>query len=60
MFLWNYRVRRAAHVDRFPDFFAQPVVGALLGWAFLGEAITPLFLMPSGALIGAGIIARKE
>ena len=36
-------------------FFAQPVVGALLGWLFLGEIITPLFLI-GGVLIGIGIL----
>lgn len=35
-------------------FFAQPVVGTLLGWFFLGEKITPLFLL-GGVLIGIGI-----
>jgi drug/metabolite transporter (DMT)-like permease len=36
-------------------FFAQPVVGTLLGWLFLGEQITPLFLL-GGFLIGLGLI----
>ena len=36
-------------------FFAQPVVGTLLGWLFLGERITPLFLL-GGFLIGLGLV----
>ena len=41
-------------------FFAQPVVGTLLGWLFLGEQITPLFLL-GGILIGLGlVIATRE
>jgi drug/metabolite transporter (DMT)-like permease len=36
-------------------FFAQPVVGTLLGWLFLGERITPLFLI-GGMLIGLGLL----
>lgn len=35
-------------------FFAQPVVGTILGWLFLGEKITPLFLV-GGILIGIGL-----
>jgi drug/metabolite transporter (DMT)-like permease len=41
-------------------FFAQPVVGALLGWFFLKEQITPLFLL-GGCLIAIGlVIAANE
>lgn len=35
-------------------FFAQPVVGIFLGWLFLGEQITHLFLA-GGVLIGVGL-----
>ena len=41
-------------------FFAQPVVGTFLGWLFLGERITPLFLL-GGVLIGLGLfISTRE
>jgi drug/metabolite transporter (DMT)-like permease len=40
-------------------FFAQPVVGALLGWALLGEAITPLFIV-GGLLIAAGLLIASR
>jgi len=40
-------------------FFAQPVVGTLLGWLFLGEKITTLFLV-GGILIGAGLIISSS
>jgi drug/metabolite transporter (DMT)-like permease len=40
-------------------FFAQPVVGTLLGWLFLGERITPLFLL-GGFLIGLGLIISSR
>jgi drug/metabolite transporter (DMT)-like permease len=41
-------------------FFAQPVVGSILGIVFLGETISPLFIL-GGMLIGFGlVIARRE
>ncbi len=41
-------------------FFAQPVVGTLLGWLFLHETITPLFVL-GGLLIAVGlVIASRE
>lgn len=40
-------------------FFAQPVVGTLLGWLFLGEKITPLFLL-GGLLIGVGLVISSS
>lgn len=55
MILWNTAF---AYVDAglaSLTFFAQPIMGALLGWLLLHERITPLFLL-GGALIGAGII----
>lgn len=36
-------------------FFAQPVVGSLLGWLLLGETLGPAFLA-GGALILAGVV----
>lgn len=59
MFLWNYAFARLPASVASLAFFAQPVVGTLLGWAFLGETITPLFLA-GGALIGAGILIARE
>ena len=60
MVLWNTAF---AYVDAnlaSLTFFAQPVVGILLGWLFLGETISPLFLL-GGLLIGIGlIIASRE
>jgi drug/metabolite transporter (DMT)-like permease len=55
MVLWNTAF---AYVDAglaSLTFFAQPVVGTLLGWLFLNESITPLFLL-GGALIGVGLV----
>jgi len=40
-------------------FFAQPVVGTLLGWLFLREPITPLFLL-GGLLIGIGLVISSR
>lgn len=60
MFLWNYAFAKLSASTASLTFFAQPVVGALLGWAFLGERITPLFLA-GGLLIGVGlVIARRD
>lgn len=55
MFLWNYAFARLPASTASLTFFAQPVVGSLLGWFFLGEHITPLFLI-GGLLIGTGLI----
>ena len=54
MFLWNYAFVQLPATLASLTFFAQPIVGALLGWLFLGEQITPLFLL-GGVLIGIGI-----
>lgn len=60
MFLWNYAFAELPAAVASLTFFAQPVVGTLLGWFFLAETITPLFLA-GGALIGIGIlIATRE
>jgi len=55
MFLWNYAFAELPAAVASLTFFAQPVVGAALGWFFLAEKITPLFLA-GGALIGVGIL----
>jgi drug/metabolite transporter (DMT)-like permease len=55
MVLWNTAF---AYVDAglaSLTFFAQPVMGTLLGWLFLHERITGLFLL-GGALIGIGLV----
>ena len=60
MFLWNYAFAELPAAVASLTFFAQPVVGTLLGWFFLAETITPLFLA-GGALISVGIlIATRE
>jgi drug/metabolite transporter (DMT)-like permease len=55
MFLWNYAFAEVPAAVASLTFFAQPVVGTLLGWFFLSENITPLFLA-GGALISVGIL----
>lgn len=55
MFLWNYAFKELPAALASLTFFAQPVVGTLLGWLFLDEKITPLFLF-GGAMIGIGIL----
>lgn len=60
MFLWNYAFAELPAAAASLTFFAQPVVGSLLGWFFLGEAVTRLFLA-GGALIAVGIlVAARE
>lgn len=60
MFLWNYAFAKLPAAVASLTFFAQPIVGTLLGWFFLHEKITPLFLF-GGVLIGIGIlISAKE
>jgi drug/metabolite transporter (DMT)-like permease len=55
MFMWNYAFAELPASVASLTFFAQPVVGTLLGWFFLAEKITPLFLA-GGVLIGIGIL----
>ena len=59
MFLWNYAFAEIPAAVASLTFFAQPVVGTLLGWFFLGEEITPLFIV-GGLLIGTGIIISSS
>ncbi|MBI4771134.1 MAG: DMT family transporter [Chloroflexi bacterium] len=53
-YLWNksFELLDAGVASLF--FFAQPVVGAFLGWWLLGESLTPGFFW-GGALIAAGV-----
>ena len=59
MYLWNsaFAILDAGVASL--TFFAQPVVGTLLGWLFLGEIITPLFLI-GGGLIGIGLVIASS
>ncbi|MFN8387058.1 MAG: DMT family transporter [Anaerolineales bacterium] len=59
MFLWNYAFKELPAALASLTFFAQPVVGTLLGWLFLNEKITPLFLF-GGVLIGIGILISTK
>lgn len=60
MFLWNYAFAELPAAVASLTFFAQPVVGTLLGWFFLSEKISSLFIV-GGLLIGAGIlVATRE
>ena len=60
MYLWNTAFALLDASLASLTFFAQPVVGTILGAIFLGEVITPLFLF-GGLLIGIGlIIASRE
>lgn len=55
MFLWNYAFAELPAAVASLTFFAQPVVGTILGALFLGEEITRLFLF-GGLLIGTGLV----
>ena len=59
MVLWNtaFAVLDASVASL--TFFAQPVVGTLLGWFFLKETITSLFLL-GGLLIAIGLIMASR
>jgi drug/metabolite transporter (DMT)-like permease len=59
MVLWNTAFALVDANLASLTFFAQPVVGTLLGWLFLGEVITPLFLL-GGFLIGLGLIISSR
>jgi drug/metabolite transporter (DMT)-like permease len=55
MYLWNTAFATLDASVASLTFFAQPLVGSLLGWAFLRENITPLFLL-GGLMIGVGLV----
>lgn len=59
MVLWNTAFAIVDASLASLTFFAQPVVGTLLGWLFLGERITPLFLL-GGLLIGLGLLISSR
>ncbi|HEX5839777.1 MAG TPA: DMT family transporter [Anaerolineales bacterium] len=59
MVLWNTAFAYVSAGLASLTFFAQPVVGTLLGWLFLGEQVTPLFLF-GGALIGLGMVISSR
>jgi drug/metabolite transporter (DMT)-like permease len=59
MVLWNTAFAFVAAGLASLTFFAQPVVGTLLGAYFLGEKITPLFLL-GGLLIAIGIVISSR
>lgn len=59
MVLWNTAFAFVDASLASLTFFAQPVVGTVLGWLFLGERITPLFLL-GGLLIGLGLIISSR
>lgn len=59
MFLWNYAFAHLPASTASLTFFAQPVIGTLLGWFFLGEKITPLFIA-GGVLIGIGLLISAQ
>lgn len=59
MVLWNNAFALVDASLASLTFFAQPVVGTLLGWLFLGEQITPLFLF-GGLLIGLGLVISSR
>lgn len=59
MFLWNYAFAELPAAVASLTFFAQPVVGTLLGWFFLSEQITSLFIL-GGVLIGVGIVIASS
>lgn len=59
MVLWNTAFAFVDASLASLTFFAQPVVGTLLGWLFLGERITPLFLV-GGLLIGLGLVISSR
>jgi len=59
MVLWNTAFALVDASSASLTFFAQPVVGTFLGWLFLGETITPLFLL-GGVLIGTGLVISSH
>jgi drug/metabolite transporter (DMT)-like permease len=59
MVLWNTAFAFVDASLASLTFFAQPVVGTLLGWLFLGEKVSTLFLL-GGFLIGIGLVISSR
>ena len=59
MFLWNYAFAELPAGVASLTFFAQPLVGTLLGALLLHEKISPLFIL-GGILIGIGLIIASR
>ena len=59
MVLWNTAFSYIDASLASLTFFAQPIVGTILGWLFLNETITPLFLF-GGLLIGIGLVISSR
>ena len=59
MVLWNNSFALLDASIASLTFFAQPVVGSFLGWLFLREAITPLFVL-GGLLIAVGLVVASR
>ena len=59
MVLWNTAFALVDAGAASLTFFAQPVVGTFLGWLFLGERVSPLFLL-GGALIWVGLVISSR
>ncbi len=58
MYLWNFAFATLDAGIASLTFFAQPVVGVILGSWLLKETVTPLFLL-GGALIGLGLVVAS-
>ncbi len=59
MYLWNTAFAKLEAGVASLTFFAQPVVGTILGAVFLGDKITPLFIL-GGVLIGIGLLISSN
>lgn len=59
MFLWNTAFAELPAGVASLTFFAQPVVGTILGAFFLGDTITPMFIA-GGVLVGLGIVISAQ
>ena len=59
MVLWNTAFAYLDASLASLTFFAQPIVGTILGWLFLNEMITPLFLL-GGLFIGIGLVISSR
>jgi drug/metabolite transporter (DMT)-like permease len=58
--LWVYGVSRAGSVLSGIAFFAQPIVGSLLGALLLGEQLGPNFAIAAALLVVAAWLARPH
>jgi drug/metabolite transporter (DMT)-like permease len=59
-YLWNKGFTMLDTATGSLFFFAQPIVGALLGWLWLGEPLSARFVLGTAVVIAGGVLATRQ